>query len=198
MNIKRYVFSTLFTLSVILLSSCQGPADEADDWTTYHNDKYGYSFKYPSDCFFGPMPKGCKQKPPEERAPECLCFVDAQNPDQVFLQKLDVKADTVSMASFGVSHFDTPQYNPPAGVGLVPWLEEQFSDFYQDIPSKPNFEIQGNPAIRIYTPASQGAQSSEGIFFIREDKLFQIYMLHIDIADNKALYDQMVSSFTFE
>jgi hypothetical protein len=102
------------------------------------------------------------------------------------------------MASFRVSHFDTPQYNPPAGVGLVPWLEDQFSDRYQDIPSKPNLESQGIPAIKISTPSSQQASSYEDIFFIWEDKLFQIYMLDVDIADNKALYDQIFSSFVFE
>ena len=60
--------------------------DVTEDWPVYENEAFGYSFKYPSECFFGPMPADCKQSPPEERAPECLCFLDAEDPWEVYLQ----------------------------------------------------------------------------------------------------------------
>ena len=47
-------------------------ADEYSDYSDWRTEdhlvfeKYGYSFKYPPDCFYGPMPGDCKQKPPEE------------------------------------------------------------------------------------------------------------------------------------
>jgi hypothetical protein len=34
------------------------------------------------------MPANCKGNPPEERPPECLCFLDTENPNEVFMQAL--------------------------------------------------------------------------------------------------------------
>jgi hypothetical protein len=41
------------------------------------------------------------------------------------------------------------------------------------------------------------APSQEEIFFIKEDKLFRIYMIDVENENNRKLYDQMLSSFSF-
>ena len=61
-------------------TSIPSTPDATADWPVYENAVLGYSFKYPSGCFFGPMPADCKGNPPEERPPECLCFLDSENP----------------------------------------------------------------------------------------------------------------------
>lgn len=167
------------------------------NWKAYRNEKYGYFFKYPPDCFYGPMPVYCKEKPPEERPPECLCFLNSEDPDRVFLQAFTGEKDSLTLADFSVSHYETSWYNPPPDTDLIKWLKEKFSDLHEDIPDKPNMEIDGIPAVKIYTPSSPMAFSGEGIYFIRNDMLFMVSMLDVDSESNKELYNQILSTFKF-
>jgi len=170
------------------------------NWKTYRNEKYGYFFKYPLDCFYGPMPVYCKEKPPEERPPECLCFLDGENPDRVFLQAFTDEKDNLTLATFEVTHYNTSLYNPPPGTDLIEWLKEKFAS-YKNIPDKPNTEIDEIPAVRVYEPGgAEGTAawfSGEDIYFIKNDMLFIISMLDVDSESNKELYDQILSTFKF-
>jgi len=168
---------------------------EIPGWMTYRNESHGYSFQYPPDCFYGPMAGYCKQSPPEERPLECLCFLNGEDPDWVFLQAFIGEKDNLTLASFDVSHRSSPQYDPPPGTDVAQWLNENWSDRYQEIPGEPNAEISGIPAVRIYSPESPGVYSSEVIFIIHDGKLFQIQMVDVDNEDNRELYDQMLSTF---
>jgi hypothetical protein len=198
MNRKLLLFGDMLIMSVLLLSGCkQTTAQTTDDWQTYRNERHGYSFKYPPDCFLGPMPGNCKQMPPEERSPECLCFLNVENPDQVSLEKIIIEADTVSGAPFHVSHYDTPVYNPPPGTDLVTWIKDTYYSNYEDIPDEQNMILGGIPAVKFYTPKSPMAPSQEEIFFIKEDKLFRIHVLDVENENNRNLYDQMLSSISF-
>lgn len=193
---------SLLVLTLILcgmfVSGCGVATESTGNWNMYENEKHGYSFMYPSDCYYGPMPSDCKQKPPEERLPECLCFLNGENPDQVSMEKLIVGEDVVTGAVFNIHHYDTPMYNPPPGTELTSWLKEALSGLSEDIPNEPNMEISGIPAVRIYSPQSPMAPSYEEIYYIKNDMLFRINMLNVEDEDNKALYDQMLSTFRFE
>jgi hypothetical protein len=157
------------------------------DWKTYTNERYGYSLRYPPDCTFGPMPKGCKQKPPEERPPECLCFLDAQDPDQVHLEAFTGEKDDLKGAAFWVTR---PAFDPPPGTDLIEYMRERYPS-YENIPNEPNVKVGGIPAVRLYTPPSPMAFSSEEIYFIKDDKLFRIYMQDVDEKTNRELYDRI-------
>ncbi len=169
---------------------------ETADWETYINEKYEYSFKYPDNCFYGPMPVYCKQSPPEERPPECLCFLNGENPDSVFLQAFTGEKDNLTLADFSVFHsVFVDSYSPPAGTDLVSWLKEKFP--YQDVPDEINTEIDGILAVKVYTPFSGMAYSQEDIYFIKSDKLFRISMLDVDNENNRELYNKILSTFKF-
>lgn len=171
--------------------------DETANQKTYINEKYQYSFKYPLDCFYGSMPVYCKEKPPQERPLECLCFLDSGNPDRVFLQAYTGEKDNLVLADFSVIHYDIPLYNPPYGTGLVNWLIEKFPQLEGAIPDRPNFEIGRIPAVQIYEPGSAMAYSMDKIYFIKDDKLFTISTLDVDSKSNKELYNQILSTFKF-
>jgi hypothetical protein len=69
---------------------------------------------------------------------------------------------------------------------------------FEDIPDETNMEIDGIPAVSIYSPSSPMAPSYEEIYFIKDDILFRINMLDVDNEDNRELYDHMLRSFSFE
>ena len=196
---KLCAISFMLVLGVVIISSCSGASGKpTDDWNTYKNERYGYSFMYPPDCYYGPMPSDCKEKPPEERRAECLCFLDGENPDNVFLQAFLGDGDQLTLAGFSVSHYDSPLYNPPPDIELIHWIKGVLSEMYELIRDESNHEISGIPAVRIYSPQSPMAPSFEEIYYFQNDKIFRINMLDVDNEDNKELYDQILSTFSLE
>ncbi|MGB2895916.1 MAG: hypothetical protein WBB65_07125 [Anaerolineales bacterium] len=185
-------------LGGIFVSACGGTSEIKKGWYTYLNVEHGYSFAYPSECYFGPMPSDCKQKPPEERGPECLCFLNGENPDEAFMQAFLGEADQLSLATFSVSHYDTPLYHPPQGTELASWVKEGFQEMFAEIPDEPNMEMSGVPAIRLHSPQSPMAPSSEEIFFLHNDVLLRISMLDVNNEDNKELYTHVLASFILQ
>jgi hypothetical protein len=199
MKNKQSVLWIVLLLSTLILSGCKATtAKQPQQWIRYDNQKYGYNLHYPPDCTFGALPGHCKEKPPEERPQECLCFINGENPDEVFMQTFLGEGDQQTLASFAVSHFDTPLYNPPPGTDLVEWIEGNLSEMFEDLPDETNTEIDGIPAVRIYSPSSPMAPSYEEIYFIKDDILFRINMLDVDNEDNREFYDFVLQSFSFE
>ncbi len=126
-----------------------------------------------------------------------MCYFNAENPDDVSLGTYTGTKSDLTGASFIVFHsIYVDRYSPPAGTDLVSWIKENFPH-YDDIPDEINMEIDGIPALRVYTPFSGMAWSQEDIYFIRNDKVFQISMLDVDNKDNKELYTKMLFTFRF-
>lgn len=170
--------------------------DETAYWQIYKNEKHGYSFKYPADCLYGPLPGYCKQSPPEERPKECRCYLNGEDSNEVSLGTFTGTKSNLSGASFVISHYLTNVYSPPAGTDFIEWLKENFS--YQDIPDDINNQIDGIPAVKVYTPKSPMAWSQEDIYFIKDDKLFKISMLDVDNEDNRELYNKILTTFSID
>ena len=144
------------------------------------------------------MPGNCKQSPPEERAPECLCFLDAENPNEVFMQAfLGDPDEGLRLATYQVVHYDSAAFDPPVGVDLIPWLNDQFSYPPGSIPSEPNFIIDDVPAAWVSIAGGRGATSSDEVYFIWNDKLVKILMLDMEADQLRELYEQILSTFEF-
>jgi hypothetical protein len=199
MKSKLSAISFMFIFGAVLISSCSRLSGKpTDNWNTYKNEKYGYSFMYPTDCFYGAMPSDCKEKPPEERRAECLCFLDGENPDNVFMQAFLGDGDQLSLAGFTVYHLDSSVFNPAQGTELISWIKENFSEMFEDIPDEPNMEISGIPAISIFYPQSPMASSFEDIYYLQNDILFRINMFDVDNENNKELYDKILSTYSID
>jgi hypothetical protein len=169
------------------------------DVSEYKNEVFGYSLQYPSTCTFGPMPKYCKQSPPEERPQECLCHLNAEDPNRVTMQSFQGDIEQgLTFAEFSISSYETSYFTPPPSMELALWLQENYAERYNDIPDEPNTEIGGIPAIEIYSPGSSMAPSLREIYFIRENRLFTVSMIYVEEESNKALYDLILSSISFD
>ncbi len=172
--------------------------DPTRGWQAYVNTELGYSFKYPADCTFGPMGSDCKQSLPEEQPIECLCYLNAEDPYAVGMQSFLGEAESgLTMVSLMIAHYDTEAYNPPEGEAWIPWLAENWSYLAEDMPGEPNISLDGQPAVRIYTPGSPQSDSSETIFVMSDGKLISISMLSVDVEQHREFYDNVLATFRF-
>jgi len=172
--------------------------DLTADWPEYVNTELGYSFKYPAECSFGPMGADCKQNPPEERPPECLCYLNAEDPYQVGMQSfLGDPAEGLILVSFYVMHHDTEAFNPPEGEDWIQWLKEKWSYLSEDMPDEANLTFAGLPAVRIHTPGGGGGSSADNIFVERDGKLIQISMINVDVEEQREFYELILATFQF-
>jgi|GEM_PF-1798584 len=172
--------------------------DRTSDWPEYINSDLGYSFKYPVGCFLGPLGVGCKQNPPEERPPECLCFLNAEDPYVVMMQSfVGDPAEGLILVSFMVAYHDTPAYKPPEGEDWVKWLKETWSYLSDEMPDEANQTFGGLPAVRIYTPGGGGGSSAENIFVVKDGKLIQISMINVDVEEQREFYELILATFQF-
>lgn len=171
----------------------------APNLNEYRNEEYGYSFQYPASCTFGPMPGECKQNPPEEMPEECLCFLNAEDPNNVFLQNFQDDGDhNLTLSSIKIAHYETPAFNPSPDVELVPWLKDNFSEMYSNIPDKPNTNLGGVPAVEIIMPPTPSTYSYQEVFVLKDGNLFVVGLLNPVNKGNHALYDQILSSFSWQ
>lgn len=200
MKITKLLFYLVVILTACLLVSCRGDeSDSTADWEVYENQALGYSIRYPAGCSFGSMPGNCKGYPPEERPPECLCFLDSANPNEVFMQAfLEKPDDELTLATLAIVQFHPDAYHPPEGADLDSYLEEQFPELPGEMPSEPNTKAGSIAAVRVYTPGSPQALSYEEIYFIRDGTLIVIRLLDVDSQENRQLYDNMLSTMQFQ
>ena len=199
MNNFKVIFLFVVMVMAFALAGCQaGEAAATRDWELYENHALGYSVKYPKDCTFGPMPSGCKGYPPEERPPECLCFLNATNPNEVFLQMF-VKNEVgeLNLASFSVVQFDPNAHSPADGTDVAAYVEENFPELPGEVPAESNAEIGGVAAARVYNPGSPQALSYEQIYFIRDGKLFVIMLGDGDREEIREFYETLLGTLGF-
>jgi hypothetical protein len=198
MKWKPYLFILSLITTVILISSCSATAaDPSRVWPTYENQPYGYSFKYPPDCTYGPLPANCKSAPPEEQQHECLCFLNPEDPDRVVMQTIQPAGDQLVMAEFSVAHLSTPAVNLPDETGLTNWLAENFPDKWEHAEAR-QIELDENPAVSVLSPQSDMAPALQEIYFIHHNGLFQISLLNPNVEINNTLYESILTSFRFD
>jgi hypothetical protein len=144
------------------------------------------------------MGADCKQNPPEERQPECLCFLDAEDPYAVWMQSfVGDPTEGLILVSFYVASHDTSAYNPPEGEDWVKWLKETWSWLSDEMPDEANQTFGGLPAVRIYTPGGGGGSSAENIFVVKDGKLISISMINVELEEQREFYELILATFKF-
>jgi len=198
---KRFTISLLI-LIVVLAAACStanGTGTGSENSKTITNEQFGYSFEVPESCHVGPMPDGCKQSPPEERPEECLCFVDGTDPQFVAFQKFTFTGEKTSLASIDILSPDTQAFLPDEGADLVSFIQQTRSYMdLDDLPAEPNMVLDGLPAVSLLIPGKQGGAAAQKVFFIKDDRLFEITMGSNLDENNAQLYEDFLATFVID
>jgi hypothetical protein len=176
--------------------SLEPPTPDPSQWQTYVNQRLGYSISYPTDCYVGPLPPSCKQQPPDQAPESCRCFFNAQDPMHVVLQAYrgEVGPDT-SPLFLTISQQDSEAFNPPAEEDLAGWVADQFSFLQAEFPQEINFEVGGQPALRLELAPSAQAYGSTEVFLRLDQGLLRISAGNALPEANQQLFEQMLASF---
>jgi hypothetical protein len=94
-----------------------------------------------------------------------------------------------------VEHVDSTFYHPPTGTDVSQWVLDLHTD-YDAI--GPEVMIAGLPAVHLVYESGPGWEASDEFFFIRDEQLFRILILHSDGRQDWDLYSQFLHSFTFD
>jgi hypothetical protein len=192
---------TCLMILTILLFGCgtaTESAPDSDEWKTFTNEQFGYSFEVPEFCYEGPLPGDCKQSPPEERPEECLCHIDGTDPQFVSFQKFTITDKETSLGTVLILSPDTKAYSPDEGADLVSFIQQEWSEMgLGEIPDEPNLDLDGLPAVSILIPQSGGGAAAQEVFFIKENRLFKITMVDNLVESNVELYEHFLESFAF-
>jgi hypothetical protein len=199
MKLKLSILVSILSLLALVNTFGTTHSKAALNWKTYENKKFGYSFEYPAHCNIGPLPGECKQNPPEELSEDCLCFLNGEDPNNVYLQTFQGdQSQGLTLSSISIRHSETsPAFNPPPDADLVTWVEKNFSQMYIGTPEKANIEIDGIPALLISVPPTPSSYSYQDVLFINHDRLFLITMSNFYNKENQALYNHMLSTFSW-
>jgi len=158
-----------------LLAAACGGGDEYEGWKTYTNEIHGYTLKYPGDC------TGGKDAEPDPQA-------------QTGQQFSGPLVDNERWPCLQVSHHDSEFYHPPAGTDVEQYIIDSGMP-YDEIDTE--FEVAGLPTVHVVEKGSPQAYDSDSYYFIKDDQLFQIQILHCGKEDWE-LYNKFLESFSFD
>jgi len=94
-----------------------------------------------------------------------------------------------------VEHVDSPFFHPPTGSDVSQWVLDLHTD-YDAI--GPEMTIADLPTIHLVYESGPGWEASDEYFFIRDEQLFRILILHSDGRQDWDLYNQFLDSLTFD
>jgi hypothetical protein len=145
------------------------PAVGGDGWKRFFHKKFGYAFKYPSNC-----------------------AIVSGNLDEA-LQVSTATTTDEGWPCLSVSHDDSDFYHPPAGTDLKQWILD-WEIGHDEIET--GLEIAGSPAVHLITKAAPGAYAYDEYYFVKGEQLFRILIVHCGNEDWD-FYELFLSSFIF-
>lgn len=151
-----------------------GPGNRASEynysgWQSYENPDHEYSLFIPPNVTVTEAADGSK--------------VSFDGP----------RLDGEPWPSFSISHFSSDFYRPPAGSKVSPWV------LGRGIPHDAigqTTEIAGLPAIHLIVEPTPQSYGFDEFYFINDEQLFRILILHTAGNQDWSLYDQFLQGIT--
>jgi hypothetical protein len=94
-----------------------------------------------------------------------------------------------------VDHGNSDFFHPPAGTDVRQWVLDLYTA-YDSI--GPEMTIAGLPTVHLVYESGPGWEASDEYFFIRDQQLFRILILHSEGRQDWDLYNQFLYSITFD
>jgi putative hemolysin len=142
----------------------------SDGWQIYTHPYFGYSFQYPGDATI------------EVNANQSVVITGPLVGDEHWPR-------------FLILHPDTEYYHPSDEVDLQTWLVEHNMLRGEVQPSR---DIAGMTAHHQRDAGSPQSYPSDHFFFVKAGQLYEVGIIHSGWKYDWALYDQFLSSFTFD
>jgi hypothetical protein len=150
----------------------EAPAQPAgyEGWKPYLTAELGYALWYPGDCQ----------------------VMGANLNESVQFSGPSVEGEHWPVLT--VSHHDSDFYRPPGGTDVSQWIADN------EIPYdaiETDIEIAGLPAVHLRYEAGPGWGASDAYYFVKEEQLFYILILHTGGQEGWELYDKFLQGLTF-
>lgn len=150
----------------------EAPLTEATyaGWKVYTSAKFGYAVRYPADC-----------------------TVMGSNLDRS-VEFVGPLVNNEHWPWLTISHTDCDFCHPPADADVRQWLADV------GVSGQVGSEVQiaGLPTVHFVHEGSPQSYASDEYYFIKDDQLFFISILHAGRKQDWDLYDKFLRSFTFD
>ena len=144
--------------------------DEYEGWKTYTSEKFGYVLKYPGDA-----------------------EIEGTDLD-VSVKFVGPLVENEAWPWLIVNHGDNDFNHPPSGTDVRQWVLD-FGVPYDEIGRE--FEVAGLPTVHLIHERSPQSYASDGYYFIKDNQLFHIQILHAGDRQDWDLYNKFLKSFAF-
>jgi hypothetical protein len=141
------------------------------DWQSTTNERFGYAVMYPGD----------------------VTVVEAGDGTGTSFE--GPLSDNERWPSISINHYDSSFYHPPAGADVSQWVAD-FGIPHDQIGQ--STEIGGLPATHLIVKSTPQSYGFDEYYFIKDEQLFRILILHTGGKQDWDLYDQFLQGFAFE
>ncbi len=141
-----------------------------NDWKSYTNEIYNFSFQYP---------------------PDVSVVVDEPK------REVDLKGPLLDSGKewprFYIANYPGDEYRPPAGTDLKPWITDKlgYEEFAEDR------QIAGENAVHITTIKNVHDDQIDRYYFLKNGQIFQVDILNTDGKVDWDIYNKFLDSIAF-
>jgi hypothetical protein len=163
---------------------------DTNNWKTYTNKKYNYSFKYPREYDYS----ACDKTSP-------CHFGQVYEKDGGDSAWLNGAVSNQGWPFIIINHYDNDSYTLPKNVKFFDWLKQKMGWTKDNAPKDFNYSINTSrdpkKAMKVTVPATPQAYARDEIYFEKENKIFEIQLMSSDKPEAQEFYNTWLKNFIF-
>jgi len=165
---------------------------DTNNWKTYTNKKYDYSFKYPREYDYSP----CDKTSP-------CHFGQVYEKDGGDSAWLNGAVNNQGWPFIIINHYDNDSYTLPKNVKFFDWLKQKMGWTKDNAPKDFNYSIaaaKGDPkkAMQVTVPQTPQAYARNEVYFEENNKIFEIQLVAPNSEGAQEFYNAWLKTFVLE